>query len=80
MTNLLSFSNGANFFLIRFNEDSKYVRTVGGRKGTKGTGRTLHFATRAELRAYVDSRIAVKMAKGFRGVRPGRVAVETVAA
>lgn len=53
------------FWTILFNVDSKNVLTVGGRLGTKGLSRRLHFPTREELRTYVDGRIEVHLAKGF---------------
>lgn len=53
------------FWTILFNVDSKNVRTVGGRLGTKGLSRRLHFPTREELRAYVDARVETKLSKGF---------------
>jgi len=70
MTNLLTFSNGANFWMIRYNVDSKRVMTVGGRKGTAGTVRRLVFATRDDVREYVEKRIEIKTTKkGFRAAR-----------
>lgn len=56
---------GNSFWTLRFNLDSKHVRTVGGRIGTLGYTRRLHFPTREDVREYIDGRLDAKLAKGF---------------
>ena len=67
MTKILTFVNASKntFWTLRFNEDSKRVATIGGRIGSRGYTRRLHFSTREEVREYVDSRIETKAAKGY---------------
>ena len=67
MTKMLTFVNpdARTFWTLRYNEDSKRVATVGGRIGTRGYLRRLHFSTRDEVRTYVDNRIETKVEKGY---------------
>jgi predicted DNA-binding WGR domain protein len=67
MTKILTFVNASTntFWTLRFNEDSKRVATIGGRIGSRGYTRRLHFSTREEVRDYVETRVDVKVAKGY---------------